>query len=111
MDGTDTEDETTLDGTAGTEPSRVAGTMRTPVLPVKREPVEKDALWRKVHARMFRHQRDDAQVYLMIQAMVGAAQAKAYGVRIVRPAPCVLTPEGEAVAAAEAAAQVNGHGA
>lgn len=60
---------------------------------------------------MFRHQRDDAQVYLMIQAMVGAAQAKAYGVRIVRPTPCVLTPEGEAVAAAEAAAQVNGHGA
>jgi hypothetical protein len=64
-----------------------------------RGPVTKDALWRKVHGRMFRYARTDAVTYLLIQAEMRLAQAEANGVRVIRPVPCTLTEAGERVAA------------
>jgi hypothetical protein len=63
-----------------------------------RGPVTKDALWRKVHGRMFRYRGADAAAYNAIQAAMRLAQAEQNGVRAIRPVPCLLTPEGEQVA-------------
>jgi hypothetical protein len=63
-------------------------------LPVQREPVVRDAQWRKVHSRIFRFASADAATYRAIQAAYGLANAQAYAVRAIRPVPCELTPAG-----------------